>query len=136
MITEPVRATTHPPLVERVAGWSVRHRVIVVISWLLIVVAAFAVGQHLGTSNTNSYDPGQAGVAERILDRPVVQQPDGEAVLIQGKTAGQTFADNAELRQTVRQVAAALKLLPRAATDIQSPFTTAGLVNGRQPQRR
>src|ERR1700722_20747693 len=91
------------PIVERVAGWSVRHRVIVVISWLLIVVAAFAVGQHLGTSNTNSYDPGQAGRAERILNEPAVQQPDGESVLIQGRTAGQTFANDPELRLTVRQ---------------------------------
>jgi putative drug exporter of the RND superfamily len=130
MITEPARVTTHPPLVERVAGWSVRHRIFVVVSWLLLIVAAFAVGQHLGTSNTNSYDPGQAGVAERILDRPAVQQPDGEAVLVQGRP-GQTFANDAELRQTVRQVAAALKQLPAAATDIQSPFTSAGLVNGR-----
>jgi putative drug exporter of the RND superfamily len=120
-----------PPIVERVAGWSVRHRVIVVISWLLIVVAAFAVGQHLGTSNTNSYDPGQAGRAERILNEPAVQQPDGEAVLIQGRSASQTFAGDPELRQTVRQVAAALGRLPAAAADIQSPFTSAGLVNGR-----
>ena len=122
--------TTHPPLVERVAGWSVRHRVIVVVSWLLLVVAAFAVGQHLGTSNTNSYDPGQAGVAERILDRPAVQQPDGEAVLVQGRSSGQTFANDPELRQTVRQVAAALKQLPATATDIQSPFTS------RRPRQR
>src|SRR6202522_1631303 len=130
MITEPARVTTYPPLVERVAGCSVRHRVIVVVSWLLLVVAAFAVGQQLGTSNTNSYDPGQAGVAERILDRPAVQQPDGEAVLVQGRP-GQTFANDPELRQTVRQVAAALKQLPHTATDIQSPFTSTGLVNGR-----
>src|ERR1700722_20329239 len=119
------------PIVERVAGWSVRHRVIVVVSWLLIVVAAFAVGQHLGTSNTNSYDPGQAGRAERILNEPAVQQPDGESVLIQGRSAAQTFAGDPELRQTVRQVVAALKQLPDAATDIQSPFTSAGLANGR-----
>ena len=94
------------PIVERVAGWSVRHRIFVVVSWLLLIVAAFAVGQHLGTSNTNSYDPGQAGRAERILNEPAVQQPDGEAVLIQGRSAGQTFAADPELRQTVRQVAA------------------------------
>jgi putative drug exporter of the RND superfamily len=119
------------PIVERVAGWSVRHRVIVVVSWLLIVVAAFAVGQHLGTSNTNSYDPGQAGRAERILNQPAVQQPDAESVLIQGRSAAQTFAGDLELRQTVRQVVAALERLPGAAADIQSPFTSAGLVDGR-----
>ena len=131
MITQPVRVTTHPPIVERVAGWSARHRMIVVIGWLLLVVAAFAVGQHLGTSNTNSYDPGQAGRAERILNEPAVQQPDGESVLIQGRSAAETFANDLELRQTVRQVVAALRQLPDAATDIQSPFTSAGLANGR-----
>jgi RND superfamily putative drug exporter len=117
--------------VERVAGWSVRHRVIVVIGWLVLVAAAFAVGSQLGTSNTNSYDPGQAGRAERILNEPAVQQPDAESVLIQGRSAAQTFAADLELRQTVRQVIAALERLPDAAADIRSPFTTAGLVNGR-----
>jgi len=132
MITEPARTTTNPrPVVERVAGWSVRHRKIVVIAWLLLIVAAFAVGQHLGTSNTNSYDPGQAGRAERILNEPSVQQPDAESVLIQGRSAAQTFAGDLELRAAVRQVVAALERLPAAAADIQSPFTSPGLVNGR-----
>jgi putative drug exporter of the RND superfamily len=43
-----------PPIVERAAGWSVRHRKVAVFGWLLLVVAAFAVGQHLGTDNLNS----------------------------------------------------------------------------------
>ena len=133
MITEPARSTTNPrpPVVERVAGWSARHRVIVVIGWLVLIVAAFTVGQHLGTSNTNSYDPGQAGQAERIMNEPAVQQPDGESVLIQGRSAGQTFADDPELRATVRQVIAALDRLPHTAADVQSPFTMPALVNGR-----
>ena len=80
MTTDTARPTTRAPIVERVAGWSARHRVIVVISWLMLIVAAFAVGQRLGTGNANSYDPGQAGRAERILDRPGIAQPDGEAV--------------------------------------------------------
>ena len=57
------------------------------LGWLVLIVAAFVVGQHLGTSNTNSYDPGQAGRAERILNEPSVQQPDAESVLIQGRSA-------------------------------------------------
>jgi len=120
-----------PPIVERVAGWSVRHRVIAVVGWLVLVVAAFAIGSQLGTSNTSSYDPGQAGRAERILNEPAVQQPDAESVLIQGRSAAQTFAADLGLRQTVREVVAALERLPDAAADIRSPFTTAGLVNGR-----
>jgi RND superfamily putative drug exporter len=76
--TQPARA----PIVERVAGWSARHKKTAVFGWLLLVVAAVLVGQRLGTSHVNSYDPGSAGRAERVLDRPVVQQPAAETVLI------------------------------------------------------
>src|SRR6516162_5953790 len=118
-------------LVERVAGWSARHRKTAVSGWLLLVVAAVMIGQQLGTKNLPSYDPGQAGQAERVMSLPVVQQPDGEAVLIQGRSAGQTYASDPEIRQAVRQVVAALRALPHAATDIKSPLTTQGLVSGR-----
>jgi len=125
--------STHPraPIVERVAGWSVRHRVVAVTGWLLLVAIAFALGQHLGTSNTTSYDPGQAGQAERVLNSPGVQQPASESVLIQAHAAGQTFGTDPELRQATRDVVTALRGVPRAAADIRSPFTSAGLASGR-----
>jgi RND superfamily putative drug exporter len=123
-------------MVERVAGWSVRHRKTAVIGWLLLVVVAVLIGQRLGTANLNSYDPGQAGRAERVLAEPVVQQPDSEDVLIQGRSPGQTYAHDPELRLAVRQVTAALRALPKAAADVQSPLTSpgpggAGLISGR-----
>jgi putative drug exporter of the RND superfamily len=119
-----------PPVVERVATWSARHRIVVVIGWLVFVVAAFAVGGKLGVNNTNTYDAGQAGQAERVLNEPGVLQPDSESVLITGHARGQTFANSAEMRQAASAVVTALRALPRAAADIQSPFTTQGLVNG------
>jgi len=125
--TQPARA----PIVERVAGWSARHKKTAVFGWLLLVVAAVLVGQRLGTSHVNSYDPGSAGRAERVLDRPVVQQPDAETVLIQGRTPGQVYGSDPEIRQAVREVVTALKALPKSATDIQSPLTTKGLVSGK-----
>ena len=124
--TRPARA----PIVERVAGWSARHKKTAVLGWLLLVVAAVVIGQRLGTSNVSSYDPGQAGRAERVLDRPVVQQPDTESVLIQGRSASQTYGHDPEIKQAVREVVAALKALPAAAADIQSPATSRGLVSG------
>src|SRR5689334_23394411 len=66
---QPARA----PIVERVAGWSAIHRKTAVFGWLLLVVVAVAVGHQFGTSNVHSYDPGGAGKAERVLDRPVVR---------------------------------------------------------------
>jgi RND superfamily putative drug exporter len=122
--------TIREPVVQRVAGWSARHRKIAVFGWLLLVVAAVTVGQRLGTSNVNSYDPGQAGKAERILNGPVVKQPDSESVLIQAQP-GQTLANDPQLRQAVKQVVVTLRGLPRSATGIRSPLDSQGLASGR-----
>jgi RND superfamily putative drug exporter len=116
------------------AGWSVRHRKTAVFGWLLLVVAAVVIGQKIGTSNINNYDPGQAGQAERVLNRPVVQQPDSESVLVQGRSdpgASQTYGNDPEIREAVRQVVVALRARPHAAADIQSPLSRPGLVSGR-----
>ena len=121
----------HAPVVERMAGWSVRHRKTAVFGWLLLVIAAVVIGQKVGTSNINSYDPGQAGQAERVLNRPVVQQPDSESVLVQGRSASQTYGNDPEIHEAVRQVVAALRALPKAAADVQSPLSRSGLVSGR-----
>jgi RND superfamily putative drug exporter len=118
------------PVVERVAGWSARHRIVVVVGWLLLVAAAFTVGQRLGVTNTNAYDPGQAGRAERVLNEPGVQQPGHESVLIKARSVAETFGNDLEIRQATRSVVTALKQLPGAAADIRSPFTTAGLTSG------
>jgi RND superfamily putative drug exporter len=121
---------THAPVVERVAGWSARHKKTAVFGWLLLVVAAVVVGQRLGTSDVNSYDPGQAGQAERVLNRPVVQQPDSESVLVQGRP-GQSYGHDPQLQQAVREVVAALRAVPGSATAIASPLTSEGMVSGR-----
>jgi RND superfamily putative drug exporter len=118
------------PIVERVAGWSARHKKTAVFGWLLLVAVCLVVGQRVGTSNINSYDPGQAGTAERVLNESVVQQPDGESVLIQA-APGRTFASDPSLKLAVRDVVAALRAVPGSATTIESPFTSQGLVNGR-----
>jgi len=117
-------------MVERVAGWSARHKKTAVFGWLLLVIAAVVVGQRLGTSNVSSYDPGQAGQAERVLNRHVVQQPDSESVLVQGRP-GQTYGHDPQLQQAVRQVVAALRAVPGSAAGIASPLTSGSLVSGR-----
>ena len=118
------------PFVERVAGWSARHRIIAVVGWLLLVAVAFAVGQHLGQGNVQGYDPGQSGQAERTINRLNVQQPPVESVLIQGHSPGQSYASDPEIRQAVGQVVTALKGLPQSVTDIQSPLANRGLASG------
>ena len=121
----PPRAGVRPPVVERIAGWSARHRNIALFGWLLLVAGAVVIGSMLGTKNLNSYDPGQAGQAERVLSRPGVVQPHAESVLIQardGRHRGQRPADP----PAIRQVTVALQRMPGVATDIQSPLAPGG----------
>jgi RND superfamily putative drug exporter len=104
------------PLVEAVAGWSARHKKTAVFGWLLLIVAAVVIGQHVHTNSVQAYDPGQAGQAERVLNRPDIQQPDSESVLIQG---GQ---GSGQVRQAAAAVVTALHHVPASATDISAPL--------------
>jgi RND superfamily putative drug exporter len=122
----PVSGHAVAPLVERAAGWSAAHCKTAVFGWLLLVIAAVTVGQMLGTRNVQSYDPGQAGRAERVLNRPDVQAPPTENVLIQARAAGGTFASDPQLRQAVAQVTVALLRLAGTAQDIRSPLDLRG----------
>ncbi|MDX6421885.1 MAG: putative drug exporter of the superfamily [Trebonia sp.] len=118
------------PVVEQVAGWSARHRIVVVVGWLLLVAAAIVVGQRFGVTNTKDYVPGQAGQAERVLNQPGVQQPGHESVLIHARSPGRAFAADPQMRQAAKDVVTALSKLPGAAADIRSPYTTKGLTSG------
>jgi len=127
---EPSRPGTRPPVVERLAGWSARHRKTAVLGWLMLVAGAVLLGSALGTKNLPSYDPGQAGQAERVLNRPGVIQPPAESVLIQARAAGRTARNDPQMGQAVRQVVAALRAVPGAATDIRAPQPAAGGARG------
>ncbi len=117
-----------PPVVERIAAWSIRHRKTAVLGWLLLVAAIFLIGQHIGTSNVNSYDPGQSGQAERTLNRLNVKgAPPAESVLIQARNPAARFATDPAMRRAVAEVIAALHGLPRSsASDITSPLGPGG----------
>jgi len=45
----PPRTGVRPPVVERIAGWSARHRAIALIGWLVLVTGAVVIGNTLGT---------------------------------------------------------------------------------------
>ena len=121
----PPRTGVRPPMVERIAGWSARHRAIALIGWLMLVAGAVVIGNMLGTKNLNSYDPGQAGQAERVLSRPGVVQRYSESVLVQTRD-GRTVASDPQARTAIRQVTVALRRMPGVATDIQSPLAPGG----------
>ena len=112
-------------MVERIAGWSTRHRKIAVFGWLAMVLAIVALGQLMGSRNLPVYDPGQAGQGEQALHHvaPATLNQLSESVLVQGRPGGATFPHNQEMQQAARQVVAALAALPRDAGTIRSPLT-------------
>ena len=59
-VAGPPRKPTRGPVVERIAGWSARHRKTALFGWLLLVAGAVVISGMLGTKNLNSYDPGPA----------------------------------------------------------------------------
>ena len=125
----PLRARA--PVVERIAGWSARHRKTAVFGWLFLV-AAVVVGTRLlpvsSASQLCNYgcDVGQAGQAEQMLQRLKVTFPPAESVLIQERAPGRTFASDPGMRQAALQVAGALRGLPHAAADVRSPLAPDG----------
>jgi len=112
-------------LTERVAGWSAGHRKTAVLGWLLLVAAVFITGQALGAKRLPNYDSGQSGKAERVLQQvaPSRDMPYSEAVLIQARAPGATFATDPAMRQAAAQVAAALAHLPKYASGARSPVS-------------
>jgi RND superfamily putative drug exporter len=116
------------PLTERIAGWSARHRKTAVFGWLLLVAAIFMVGQSFGLKSLPEYNSGQAGRAERALEKaaPAQFNADAEEVLIQPKTAGATFGRDPAMRHAAAAVAASLATVPRYATAIRTPASAGG----------
>ena len=108
------------PVVERIAGWSARHRKTAVFGWLLLVAVVFMAGQALGTKSVPPYDPGQSGQAERALHQLTgdYQPAPTENVLIQGGT-------HAVRDHAARAVQAALRGVPSSAADIKGPLASA-----------
>src|SRR2546430_15640074 len=86
----PPRTGVRPPVVERIAACSARHRAIALISWLLLVAGAVVIGNTLGTKNLNSYDPGEAGRAERVPSSPRVVQRATQRVLVPARPRRRT----------------------------------------------
>ncbi|HZR48798.1 MAG TPA: MMPL family transporter [Streptosporangiaceae bacterium] len=113
-------ATRRRPVVERIAGWSARHRKTAVFGWLLLVAVVFLAGQALGTKSVPPYDPGQSGQAQRALQQITgdYQPAPTENVLIQGGTGG--LRDHA-----ARAVEAALRGVPSSAADVRGPRLSA-----------
>src|SRR5260370_24021083 len=98
------RRRIRSPLVERIAGWSARHRKTAVFGWLALVAIVFLGGQALGTKSLPAYDARQTGQAEQALHPLGVVAPAVEDVLIPARSPGHTFAAHPAMPHTARHV--------------------------------
>ena len=69
-----------------IGGWSVRHRVVAVVGWLVFVAVAMAVGSMSGqrTMTADQYATGDSARAIQILDDAGLKTPAGELILVTG----------------------------------------------------
>jgi RND superfamily putative drug exporter len=111
-----------------VGGWSVRHRVVAVVGWLLFVAVAMAVGSSAGQVHMteDQYAKGDSARAFQILDQAGLSPPSTEMVLVTGTdmTTPQARAAVADLITRLRATG--------VVSDVVDPYA-AGLVT---PDRR
>ncbi|HEY0537378.1 MAG TPA: MMPL family transporter [Actinoallomurus sp.] len=115
------------PLVERVVGWSARHRALAITSWFALVVVAVISSALIPGQGAGGVDPGESGRAEQVMDAQHTYVPVLENVLIQSRTGGgPRFTDEAELRRATQDLETALARTPGTVTGVRSPLGPGG----------
>jgi uncharacterized membrane protein YdfJ with MMPL/SSD domain len=112
-------------LAARMGRWSASHWKTAVFGWLAFVIAAFYIGNMVGTKNvdTNDSNVGEARRGDHILQNAGFPQssPIGEIVVVQSKTK---TVDDPEFRSAVNDVIAAVKPF-NTLRNIRSPLDPA-----------
>jgi RND superfamily putative drug exporter len=104
----------------RMGRWSAKHRKTAIGGWLAFVVAAFVIGNAVGTQKPDHQDyVGQSGQAAKLFDDHFPKKAD-EQVIVQAPRGG--HATDASVRKAVGATVAAVSGLP-GVTDVQSPYT-------------
>ncbi|MEU1668167.1 MMPL family transporter [Streptomyces sparsogenes] len=113
---------------ERVAGWSVRHRALAIVGWFALVVVAVLASAVMPGEMAGSTDPGDSGRAGRVLDAQQKYPRPQENVLIQARTpdAAGPFTRSPELRRATEDLVAALRRTPGAVAAVHSPLERDG----------
>ncbi|MFE0025425.1 MMPL family transporter [Amycolatopsis sp. NPDC059021] len=104
------------PVIERIAGWSIRHRAAVLLGWLALVVLALTVGSLVPGSSLPSSDAGESGTAQGILRAQNIYEPLLENVLVQRREQ----RDDVELRSATDDLVRTLQA-SGAVTGLRTP---------------
>ncbi len=86
-----------------IGGWSVRHRVVAVVGWLVFVVVAMALGSISGQRQMtqDQYATGDSARAIQILDKAGLETPAQELVLVTGAAPATSPATRAAVNDLV-----------------------------------
>lgn len=114
------------PLTERIAGWSMRHRVWAIVGWFAILAIALASQALIPGDGPRAVDPGDSGRAAQALESQNGFVPPLENVLIQAPDATGDFASDPALTKATRDLVDGLQDLPGAVLQLRSPLDADG----------
>src|SRR5262245_56973664 len=103
-VADPPRRPPTEPLIERVTGWSVRHRALAIGGWVGLIVLAVLAGGLVSGPSAPGTDTGEAGMARRVLNRQHAYDPARENVLVTSRTGGTRYAKDPELRAATAEL--------------------------------
>jgi uncharacterized membrane protein YdfJ with MMPL/SSD domain len=109
-------------IAARMGRWSAQHRKIAIFGWLAFVIAAFVLGNAVGTKPIPAADlgVGESGRMTKLLDKEF-EQPAGERVIVQSPTL---TARDREFKAAVADVVRRLEATPNIA-NLRSPLEEA-----------
>jgi RND superfamily putative drug exporter len=112
--------------IERIAGWSIRHRALAIGGWLALVVVALLASGLLSGASAGVNDPGESGDVKRVVRAQDSYEPVLENVLIQplGKGGGK-FTDNPALVSATQDLVAEFGKTPGMVTGLRTPLSPA-----------
>ncbi|MBQ0984634.1 MMPL family transporter [Streptomyces sp. F63] len=108
--------------IERIAGWSMRHRALAIGGWLALVIVSLLAGAVFSGSSAITDDPGESGDVKRVVEAQKNYEPILENVLIQPRDGGGEFTDNPALVKATEDLVAEFRKTPGAVTGLRTPL--------------
>ena len=108
------------------AGWCVRHRRIVVLLWLIVLVASLGIGTSVGSAFTNNFNFPHTQSFDAInLLKSVAPGHSGDTEQVVFGTSGDTRLTDPGVGLRINRMVDAINQLPHV-TQVTSPFDEAG----------
>ncbi len=111
------------------AGWCVRHRRTVVVSWLIVLVSFLTLGNTIGASFANSFSLPRTESADAInLLQSAAPQRSGDTEQIVFTTSGRSKVTDPAVEAQINTMMSKISALPHV-TNVVSPYSTQGSGN-------